>query len=495
MQHILWFSSPMNTRQPVVAIVGHIDHGKTTLLDYIRSSSVAAREAGGITQRISAYEIVHTSADGTTPITFIDTPGHEAFQAMRRFSAGAADIAILVVAADDGIKPQTREAKKAIDEAKIPFIVCFTKIDKDTANLDRAKESVLKEGIYLEGLGGDVPWAAVSAKTGDGVTELLDLIVLAADLHGISCDPTAAPSAIVIESAKTPQTGVSATIIIKTGTFETGGFVVGGGAFAPLRSIENFEGKRVPSLSCGKPARVSGFNTEPTVGAVLTITKNKKDAEAASERAPSHGGAHAPDGDTILRIILKADSQGALEALQYEVKKVTHESVQLFVVDASVGSITESDVRSLIGFDKPLILGFNVTPSAQAADLAERQAIAIATRTIIYELADWLKEEVVRHAPAPDAEVTGRTTILKTFSVAGTKHVVGARIDEGVIRRGESVTIMRRGIEVGSGRIGNLQAQKKDTGSVTAPNECGMQVDSKSDIVVGDVLETVKRHE
>jgi len=271
--------------QPVVAIVGHIDHGKTTLLDFIRTSSVAARETGGITQRVSAYEVIHTGTGRERTITFIDTPGHEAFQKMRERAGAAADIAILIVAADDGVKPQTKEAYKAITAANIPFIVAFTKIDKDTANLDRAKESVGKEGIYLEGLGGDVPFVAVSGKTGEGVPELLDLITLVADLHSISCDASKAAEGIVLESSRDARTGTSATIIMKQGTLTVGGFAVSGSGYAPLRAIEDFAGTKVKEISCGKPARVVGFTAEPKVGALVTVVATKKEAEEMTSRS------------------------------------------------------------------------------------------------------------------------------------------------------------------------------------------------------------------
>lgn len=490
------------TRQPVVAVVGHIDHGKTTLLDYIRSTSVAAREAGGITQRVSAYEIVHTNAEGSTPITFIDTPGHEAFQAMRRRTANAADIAVLIVAADDGVKPQTVEAKKAIDAAGIPFIVCFTKADKESANLDRAKESVLKEGIYLEGLGGDVPWVAASGKSGDGVTELLDLIVLVADLNTITCDPAAAPSAIVIESARDPRAGVSATMIVKSGTFSTGAFAVAGTAFAPIRALENFEGKRVESLTCGKPARVTGFSEQPEVGVVVTSVQTKREAEEATRTAAA--AAVRPEAQSVedsekptVRLVLKADSAGSLEALQYEISKIANPNLNLLIVAATTGNISEADVKLLIGFEPSIILGFNTKIDASAKDLAERQRVLVETRTIIYELSEWLATEIKKHEPEIiTAKVTGVLKVLKEFSVTGTKHVIGGRVESGVVKRGEAVTVMRRGIDVGTGKVLNMQQAKSDVASVAEGLECGMQVDSRADIIPGDVLEVrARRHE
>jgi translation initiation factor IF-2 len=482
-------------RQPVVAIVGHIDHGKTTLLDYIRSTSVAAREAGGITQRVSAYEITHITKEAATPITFIDTPGHEAFSAMRRRSASAADIAVLIVAADDGVKPQTKEALKAIQDAGVPFIVCFTKADKDTANLEKAKESVLREGVYLEGLGGDVPWVAASGKTGAGVPELLDLIVLLTEVHGITVDPSAPFRAVVIESARDPRAGINATMIIKAGTLTTGTFAVSGTAYAPVRAVENFEGKRVDSLAAGKPVRITGFSDEPQVGSTVTLVATKKEAEDAVKEATqadkrSSDQSLEDSKKPLMRLVLKADSVGSIEALQYEISKIPHPEVEYRVVAATVGAVSEADVKLLIGFQPSVILAFNTKVDAGAKDLAERQHIAIETRTIIYELSEWLAEETKKHEPDRSAEtVHGVAKILKAFSVTGTKHVVGGRVEEGVIRRNDIVTIYRRGIEVGTGKIINLQEQRADAAQVSAVAECGMQIDSKADIVAGDTIQ------
>ena len=485
-------------KHPVVAVVGHIDHGKTSLLDYIRKSSVAAREAGGITQRVSAYEIVHTNTEGSTPITFIDTPGHEAFSAMRRRSANAADIAILIVAADDGVKPQTKEALKAIQDAEIPFIVCFTKVDKDTANLERAKESVLREGVYLEGLGGDVPWAAVSSKSGDGIPELLDLIALVTDVQGLTVDAQAPFKGIVIESARDPRAGISGTMIVKSGTLKTGTFLVAGPTFAPVRAIENFEGKRVTDIRAGSPVRVSGFTEEPAVGSVVTVVTTKKEAEAlVLGQQKKHGtDAQVASGEKpVLRLLLKADSQGSLEALEYELSKVAHEKVEHVVVSHTTGPVTEADVKLLIGFLPAAIIVFNSKVESGARDLAERQHIALVEKNIIYELSEWLAEETKKHIPDETGNVvTGTAKILKEFSVAGSKHVVGGRVETGVLKRGDLVTIFRRGIEVGTGKVLNLQQQKADAPQVSEGMECGMQIKSKADIVGGDMLEAGKRH-
>ncbi|MEK7531024.1 MAG: translation initiation factor IF-2 [Patescibacteria group bacterium] len=481
-------------RQPVVAIVGHIDHGKTTLLDYIRKSRVADKEAGGITQRVSAYEIVHQNVEGTSHITFIDTPGHEAFQKMRRRSSAAADIAILIVAADDGVKPQTIEAKKAIEEAGIPYIVAFTKIDKDTANLERAKESVMREGIYLEGLGGDVPYAAVSSKTGDGIPELLDLILLVAQVSNVTCDADAPATAIVLESSRDPKNGVGATVIIKSGTVKTGTFAVSENALAPLRALENYAGKRVSDISCGKPARITGWSDEPPIGSVVTFVGTKKEAETLQ-------GAHVVESKKMreatpenadrpaFRLVLKADTKGSLEALQYELDKSPRANVDVLTVSESVGAIGESDVKLLIGFEPAAIVGFNVGVDSVARDLAERQRIQIVTKDIIYELGAWLTDEIKKLEPDLSLFAErGRAKILKVFSESGSKHVMGGSVETGALKVGDSIQIERRGVEIGRGKILNLQLQKADVSNVPEGSTFGMQIESKIDMMMGDHL-------
>ncbi|PIR85091.1 hypothetical protein COU15_02430 [Candidatus Kaiserbacteria bacterium CG10_big_fil_rev_8_21_14_0_10_45_20] len=483
--------------QPVIAVVGHIDHGKTSLLDYIRKSRVAEKETGGITQRISAYEISHTTKEGAErDLTFIDTPGHEAFQKMRRRGASSADIAILVVAADDGVKPQTKEAWSAIQDAGIPCVVAFTKIDKESANLDRAKEAVLTEGIYLEGLGGSVPWTAVSSKTGDGIPDLLDLLVLVSDLEEVVCDPLKPARAVVIESARDPKIGISATVIVREGTLKTGAFAVAGTAWAPLRAIVSADGTREKELSCGKPAFLSGFSEEPEVGAELITVATKKEAEALAKEAsvrPENVPQNLNEASekVPIRIILKADTMGSIEALEFELEKVPAENADITIVSKSVGAVSENDVKTLSSFDNAIILAFGVGTDASAEDLAERQGVHIESRKIIYELTEWLTKEVETRAPGiPEEKILGRAKILKFFSNAGNKHVVGGRLEEGIIKKGSTVSIIRRDIPIGKGKIINMQSQKTDVDSIsTEKQEFGAQIESRSDIAAGDIIE------
>lgn len=486
--------------QPVIAVVGHIDHGKTSLLDYVRKSRVAEKETGGITQRISAYEILHETKEGDTRhLTFIDTPGHEAFQKMRRRGASSADIAILVIAADDGVKPQTKEAYSAIQDAGIPFVVAFTKIDKDTANLARAQESALTEGIYLEGLGGDIPWVGVSSKTGDGIPELLDLLALVTDLENITCNPLKEARATVIESARDPKSGISATIIIREGTVTTGTFAVAGSAWAPVRALLSASGTREKELACGKPAFISGFSEEPEVGAEMVFVATKKEAETLAKETSTESVTSQKREGTLnekgeakvpIRLLLKADSMGSIEALEYELGKVPTETADLVIVDKSVGAVSENDVKGLVSFENAIVLAFGVSVDGSAQDVADRQNIHIEARSIIYELTEWLSAEVLKRAPAtPEEKVIGRAKIIKFFSTAGTKHVVGGKMEEGVLKKGNTVSIVRRGIEVGKGKIINMQSQRADVDSISEGQEFGAQIDAKADIVGGDIIE------
>src|SRR3989338_2741593 len=263
-------------RPPIVAIVGHIDHGKSTLLDYIRKTNVVEAEAGGITQHLSAYEAVHKNAGGEHKITFLDTPGHEAFKAMRSRGLEVADVAILVVSAEDGVKPQTLEALKLIDGVKIPYIVALTKIDKPSANVEKAKASLLESGIYLEGMGGNVPYVAVSGKTGAGVPELLDLILLAAELEGLTADPSLPGEGVVIEAHIDSKRGNTATLVVENGSVRSGEFVVSSEALAPVRIMENFLGKPIKEALPGSPVRIVGFSSLPQVGARFKTVETKR---------------------------------------------------------------------------------------------------------------------------------------------------------------------------------------------------------------------------
>lgn len=487
-------------RPPIVAVVGHIDHGKSTLLDYIRHTNVVEGEAGGITQHLSAYEATHTNPTGEHRITFLDTPGHAAFVGMRSRGLEVADVAILIVSAEEGVKPQTKEAIKLIADAGIPYVVAFTKIDKPGANLEKAKMSMLEAEVFLEGMGGEVPWVAVSSKTGEGIPELLDLILLAAELEEVSADTTLPGTGLVIEAHVDQKRGNTATLIIGDGQVESGKYIVAGECLAPVRIMENFLGKPIKEALAGSPIRIVGFTPLPPVGTTWEVVANKKEAEAkaAANRAALAKAAAAPaakEGETtrvVLPIIIKTDVAGTGEAVVHELEKLPpNETLEVKVVTRGVGAITEGDVKSLAGSQTPgIIVGFNVKVELSARELALRLGITIATFEIIYKLAEWLTEEIETRRPRQEAtEVTGAAKVLKFFSAQKGRVVVGGRVEQGTLQENAEVRIMRRDEEIGRGKITSLQSQKAAVKKVEAGQEFGMQLKADIEPAAGDRLE------
>jgi translation initiation factor IF-2 len=484
-------------RPPIVAIVGHIDHGKSTLLDYIRKTNVVDGEAGGITQHLSAYEAVHNGKG----ITFLDTPGHEAFKGMRARGLEVADVAILIVSSEEGAKPQTLEALKLIQDTGIPYVVAFTKIDKPGSNIEKAKMSMLEHQVFLEGLGGDVSWVGISSKSGEGIPELLDLILLSAELKGIVSDPAKSGEGLVIEAHVDSKRGNTATLIVTDGTIEAGGFVVAGSASAPVRIMENFLGKAVKEARPGSPVRVVGFSELPVVGIRWGMAKNKKEAEAAAtanklsqKPAAASPAAQAEEGalHVVLPVIIKTDVAGTGEAVMHEFGKIPQDpNLEVRFVVRGVGAISEGDVKLVGGGATPgIILGFNVKVEREARDLAERQGVEIATFDIIYKLTEWLAEALEKRRPRQEVAVlTGAAKVLKFFSSQKGRVVLGGRVEEGVLKANQEVKIMRRDIELGLGTIVGLQSNKKEVKSVEAGSEFGAMLKTNCEPASGDRLE------
>ena len=384
---------PTRARPPIVAVVGHIDHGKSTLLDYIRKTSITEGEAGGITQHLSAYQAVHENAAGAHTITFLDTPGHAAFVGMRSRGLEVADVAILVVSAEEGAKPQTLEALDLIKSAGIPYVIAFTKIDKPGANLERAKMSLLEHQVFIEGLGGDVPWVGVSSKSGEGIPELLDLILLAAELEEIQTDAGAPGRGLVIEAHTEAKRGNTAMLIVEDGTVASGQYVVAGNCIAPVRIMENFLGKPIKEALPGTPIRIVGFTPLPQVGTRFAVVGSKKEAEAeASEyrsrilrptaleaarpslTVGSQDAAPATEVQkVVLPIVIKTDVAGTGEAVAHELAKLPqHPTLEARVIARSVGAITEGDIKMLAGSTTAgIVVGFNVKIEPAARELAE----------------------------------------------------------------------------------------------------------------------------
>ncbi|MBP5993473.1 MAG: translation initiation factor IF-2 [Candidatus Moranbacteria bacterium] len=488
---------PRAERAPIVTILGHVDHGKTTLLDTIRKANVAAGEAGGITQRISAYQV---KKHGKV-ITFIDTPGHEAFSGMRKRGISIADIAILVVSAEDGVRPQTKEVIEFIKEKKLPVIVAINKIDKPEAKPDRVKQELAEHGILFEDWGGDVICNYVSAKGNINIDKLLDSILLVAEVEDFRADQKRDGLAVVLESNLDPQKGPVATVLVRTGTLKVGQDIIAGGAFGRIRRIEDFLGRSLTTAGPSIPATIFGFNTPPAVNDIVQVVSGKALArlksQEMSEKNASLRKIKGDEDESVkkLRIILKADVQGSVEALQQILSGVGNEEVILEEITSGVGAITESDVR-LAESSEAMILGFNVEPTAVAKRMAENAKVAIETFNIIYKLVEAVKDRMSAMLP-PEIVRTdfGRLSVLAVFKTGKRDMIVGGRVSEGKMIRGTQIEVKRGDEIIGKGAMGNLQQNKQNADEVNQGNECGVVFDGNLKIQVGDTLICYKEEE
>ncbi len=498
-------------REPVVVVMGHIDHGKSTLLDYIRKTNIVAGEAGGITQHVGAYQAEHVTKEGKKHnITFLDTPGHAAFCNIRERGAQAADIAILIVSAEDGVKPQTIEALNNIKEEKMPYVVAITKIDKPNANIERTKQSLGENEIYVEGWGGDIPCVSISAVTGEGVSELLDLVLLVAELEDLKMDPSLLASGAVIESSLDTRKGISATLLLKNGSLSIGEYVVAYGSYAPVRLIEDFMGKKIEHASAPMPVRVIGWNSIPPCGSEFKTVKSKKEAEKIAEEflalqrskknkqtpppAKKTEGEEAPTIQSV-PLVIKADVIGSLEGIKFELSKIKHEKVVIKIVSEGIGEINENDLKTASSDPNIIVLGFNVVPDKKAGAIIERAnpPINVKTFKIIYELSAFVNDILVSKIPKEYEEVvTGRAKILAVFSKERDKQIVGGKVETGSLCSGNDVRIIRREAEIGRGKIRELQEKKLRTDEVAEGHEFGTMIEAKIEIAPGDRVECVK---
>lgn len=485
-------------RPPIVVVLGHVDHGKSTLLDYIRKTNTTKKEAGGITQHISAYEVVHKTKDGEDRrITFLDTPGHQAFSKMRERGANLADIAILVISGEDGVKEQTLEVLKTIRESAMPYIVAVSKIDKPHVDVERVKNELATHEVFVEGYGGDVPIVPVSAKTGAGIPELLDMILLLADLENLTGNPSLPAEGVVVESHVDPRQGVSGTIIITNGTLKKGMSVVASNTFAPVRNINAFLDHTATEATFSSPVIITGFDTVPPVGSLVQSFLNKKDAVAFIEKNKS-ASAHTKQPTKALEsedsffipLIIKADAVGSLEAIEHEIEKLNKNQNWLRIIHSGVGSIEEGDLKTALGGKSPIIVGFHVGIGKTMEKIVIPEHVTVKTFNIIYKLTEWLTEEMKKRAPKTLVEErTGSAKILKIFNKTKNKQVVGGCVTEGELRVRGKIKIMRRGKEIDRGEIIELQQQKTKVGRVEEGLEFGALVESKYDLATGDVIE------
>ena len=487
-------------RPPVVVIMGHVDHGKSTLLDYIRKTSVVAHEAGGITQNISAYEVRHKDEKGNDRlITFLDTPGHEAFSKMRERGAQAADIAILVVSAEDSVKTQTIEAYNTIIESKTPYIIAINKIDKPNANIEKTKMDLVEKGIYLEGMGGNIPFILISAKEGTGVSELLDTIILVADMEEFTGGKDIPATGIIIEAERDPKRGISAICVIKNGTLKSGMFVASDTAITSTRSMESFLGKPIKEATFSSPIKLIGFESMPEVGNTFTSFNTKKEAEnyinkIAEEKRSSVNISKKiknQENTKMIPIIIKTDVMGSIGAIEKEIGRLNNNDVAFKIINSGVGSINESDIKTASVDKDSIIVGFNVNMENSIRVLSESLKVNIQTFNIIYKLTDWLKEIIVERRPYHEVmEITGTLKVIRVFSATKDKQVIGCKVITGRVASNSIVSIKRRDFEIGKGEIVELQSNKVKAREVLEGTDCGVQVESKIEIAQGDTLDT-----
>ena len=496
-------------RPPVVTIMGHVDHGKTTLLDAIRKSDVASKEAGGITQHIGAYEVTLPSGE---QVVFLDTPGHEAFTSMRARGASVTDLVILVVAADDGVMAQTREAIDHARAAGVPIIVAVNKIDKPGANPDRVKTELSELGLMPEDWGGDTIFVNVSAKMGTGIDELLEMMVLQAEVLELKADPNRPASGYVIESKLDKGRGPVATLLIKEGTLKVGDAMVCGLNYGKVRAMLDDKGRKVEEAGPSKPVEVQGLSGVPEAGSQFVVLPNEKKArEVAEYRQRKAREAELAKSSRIsletvfekmkeqdlkvLNVLVKADVQGSLEALSDALRKLSTDKIKIEIVRGGIGAITESDVL-LASASNAIIIGFNVKPGPQAKQLAAKEHVDIRFYNVIYHALEEVKSAMTGLLePVYKEKTLGRAEVRQTFHIAKVGTVAGCYVLEGVIKRNAQARLLRDNVVVYTGRIESLRRFKEDVKEVQAGYECGIGLEKFNDIKVGDVIEAFEMEE
>jgi translation initiation factor IF-2 len=495
-------------RPPIVTVMGHVDHGKTSLLDAIRNSHVTDAEAGGITQHIGAYTV---SIKGRA-ITFLDTPGHEAFTSMRARGAQVTDIAILVVAADDGVMPQTVEAINHAKAAKVPIIVAINKMDKPGANPDRVKQELTEHGLVVEEWGGDTIAVPVSALKKEGIDDILEMILLVSEVQDLKSNPDRLAKGTIVEAQLDKGRGPVATILVQNGTLRIGDSVVAGTTFGRVRAMMDDKGRRIKQAGPSMPVEVLGLNDVPDAGDVMYAVEDDKLAKQVSEERKANMKVQQvkvtskttldelfnqlKEGEVKdLNLIIKADVQGSVEAVHQALEKLSNDQVRVRSIHGGVGAITESDVM-LATASNAIIIGFNVRPSANSVELAEKEGIDIRTYRVIYNAIEDI-EAAMKGMLDPEFKevVIGHASVRATFKVSGTGTIAGSYVTDGKITRNAEVRIVRDGIVVHEGKIDSLKRFKDDAREVAANYECGIGLENFNDIKEGDVIEAFVQEE
>ena len=499
-------SGTLQPRAPVVTVMGHVDHGKTSLLDAIRETEVAAGEAGGITQHIGAYE-AHV---GDRRIVFIDTPGHQAFTRMRARGAKVTDIVVLVVSADDGVMPQTEEAIAHAKAANVPIVVAINKIDKPGAQPERVKRQLTDKGLMPEEWGGDTVMVEVSAKTKQNLPRLLEMILLVGDLRELKADPDAPASGTVLESRVDKGRGPVATVLVQNGTLNIGDFFIVGAVFGKVRAMFDDRGQPIKKAAPSTPVEVLGLQGVPEAGDQFQVAdeakarhiveyRQAKQREASLAKSASgrltldqlHEQLRAGEIKE-LPVVIKADVQGSVEVLNEMLPKASNDEVKIKVIQAGVGAVSESDVM-LASASNAIVVAFNVRPERKAADLAQREGVDIRMYTIIYELMDELQKAVAGLlAPVIKETYLGRAEVRDTFRVKGVGMIAGCSVQDGILKRDADVRVLRDNVVIYTGRLISLRRFKDDVNEVRSGFECGAGISNFNDVKVGDVLECFK---
>lgn len=484
--------SKLQQRAPVVVVMGHVDHGKTSLLDKIRSAKIAEKEAGGITQHIGAYQITLQKR----AITFIDTPGHEAFTAMRSRGANIADVAILVVAADDGIRPQTVEAIEIMEKAGLPFVVAVNKMDKESADLEKVKKGLSELNLIPEDWGGKTIIVPVSALTGLGIDNLLSMVLLVADLNkdAIMADPNGDAVGTIVESHIDSNIGPVATALVQSGNLAIGDLVIVGGVPGKIKAMKDWQGKLMKVAGPSTPVQILGLKAAPVIGDVLEVTRDKKILKSKTKQYESFAflkpqPAAKEKGKPQLPIVLKADTLGSLEAVVGSLKTLDQEKVTISIISKGLGNITENDIVQAEAA-RGVVMGFNVDLTPGGQDLSYSSTAPIEKFKIIYELIDAVKAKAMeRLQPVKIFVRLGKLKVLKVFKTNPRSQIIGGNVDDGVMKANAAVKILRDDKKIGEGYIAQLQENKKNVGQVTSGSNCGIQFDGDPVILEGDYLE------
>lgn len=490
-------------RPPIVTIMGHVDHGKTSLLDAIRHAKVTASEAGGITQHIGAYTV---SLNGEK-ITFLDTPGHEAFTAMRARGAQVTDIVILVVAADDGIMPQTKEAINHCKAANVPMIVAINKIDRPGANIDRVKQELTEHGLVSEDWGGDTICVPVSAKTGENLESLLEMVLLTAEMQELTADPNRKAKGTVIEAKLDKGRGSVASLLIQNGTLNVGDSILVGSTYGRIRAMFDDRGKKIKSAGPSIPVEILGLSEVPAAGDRFIVCKDEKTARNMAElrkqkiKADSHQASNRVSLEDLysqiqegkvkeLAIVVKADVQGSVEAIRQSLEKLSTDDVKVRVIHGAVGAITETDV-TLAAASNALVIGFNVRPDGNATVQAEKENIEIKTYRIIYDAIEDVKSAMIGMLePEYKEVVNGKSEVRMTYKISNVGTIAGCYVTDGKIVRNSEIRVIREGIVIFESTLASLKRFKDDAKEVAKGYECGLSVEKFNDLKEGDVIES-----